>query len=113
MVSFSGLPHFTADDVLRSFGSPEEPPQVSSSMCKAVLPTGITVTVRKIELEGKKRGLVLKVLTQMGNARHVNLLRLLGFCYNNHLVYVLYDNNNLHTGTLAEKMRYKEERLGY
>ncbi|CDY27242.1 BnaA09g35600D [Brassica napus] len=108
MVSFSGLPHFTADDVLRSFGSPEEPPQVSSSMCKAVLPTGITVTVRKIELQGKKRGVVLKVLTQMGNARHVNLVRLLGFCYNNHLVYVLYDNNNLHTRTLAEKMRTKK-----
>ncbi|KAG2328847.1 hypothetical protein Bca4012_021527 [Brassica carinata] len=108
MVSFSGLPHFTADDVLRSFEPSEEPPQVSSSVCKAVLPTGITVTVRKIELQGKKRGVVLNVLTQMGNARHVNLVRLLGFCYNNHLVYVLYDNN-LHTGTtLAEKMRTKK-----
>ncbi|KAJ0246864.1 Leucine-rich repeat-containing protein [Hirschfeldia incana] len=108
MVSFSGLPHFTADDVLRSFEPSEEPPQVSSSVCKAVLPTGITVTVRKIELQGKNRGVVLKVLTQMGNARHVNLVRLLGFCYNNHLVYVLYDNNNLHTGTLAEKMSKKK-----
>ncbi|CAH8360489.1 unnamed protein product [Eruca vesicaria subsp. sativa] len=105
MVSFSGLPHFTADDVLRSFS--EEPPQVSSSVCKAVLPTGITVTVRRIELQGKKKGVMLKVLTQMGNARHVNLVRLLGFCYNNHLVYVLYDNN-LHTGTLAEKMKTKK-----
>lgn len=109
MVSFSGLPHFTADDVLRSFEPSEEPPQVSSSVCKAVLPTGITVAVRKIELRGKKRGVVLKVLTQMGNARHVNLVRLLGFCYNSHLVYVLYDsNNNLHTGTLAEKIRTKK-----
>ncbi|CAH2063993.1 unnamed protein product [Thlaspi arvense] len=110
MVSFAGLPHFTADDVLRSFGSPEPTegaPQVSDSVCKTVLPTGITVIVRKIELQGKKKGVMLKVLTQMGNARHVNLVRLLGFCYNNHLVYVLYDNN-LHTGTLAEKMRTKK-----
>ncbi|KAF8102026.1 hypothetical protein N665_0201s0317 [Sinapis alba] len=107
MVSFSGLPHFTADDVLRSFEPSEEPPQVSSSVCKAVLPTGITVIVRKIELQGKKKGVMLKTLTQMGNARHVNLVRLLGFCYNNHLVYVLYDNN-LHTGTLADKIRIKK-----
>ncbi|CAN8279553.1 unnamed protein product [Cochlearia groenlandica] len=110
MVSFAGLPHFTADDVLRSFGSPEptEPVhRVSASVCKAVLPTGITVIVTKIELVGKKKGDMLKVLTQMGNARHANLVRLLGFCYNNHLVYVLYDSNNLHTGTLAEKLRTK------
>ncbi|CAA7025619.1 unnamed protein product [Microthlaspi erraticum] len=104
MVSFAGLPHFTADDVLRSFDS-QEP---TASPCKTVLPTGITVIVRKIELQGKKKSVVLKVLTQMGNARHVNLVRLLGFCYNNHLAYVLYDNN-LHTGTtLAEKMKTKK-----
>ncbi|ESQ44471.1 hypothetical protein EUTSA_v10005775mg [Eutrema salsugineum] len=111
MVSFAGLPHFTADDVLRSFGSPEPTeetvPEISASVCKTVLPTGITVIVRKVQLQGKNKGVMLKVLTQMGNARHVNLVRLLGFCYNNHLVYVLYDNN-LHTGTLAEKMRTKK-----
>ncbi|CAH8279254.1 unnamed protein product [Arabidopsis lyrata] len=108
MVSFAGLPHFTADDVLRSFGSPEPSEAVPASVSKAVLPTGITVIVRKIELQDKKKSVVLNFLTQMGNARHVNLVRLLGFCYNNHLVYVLYDNN-LHTGTLAEKMRTKKK----
>ncbi|CAL9243098.1 unnamed protein product [Arabidopsis halleri] len=108
MVSFTGLPHFTADDVLRNFGSPEPSEAVPASVSKAVLPTGITVIVRKIELQDKKKSVVLNVLTQMGNARHVNLVRLLGFCYNNHLVYVLYDNN-LHTGTLAEKMRTKKK----
>ncbi|XP_010442616.1 PREDICTED: leucine-rich repeat receptor-like protein kinase TDR isoform X1 [Camelina sativa] len=108
MVSFAGLPQFTADDVLRSFGSPEPTEAVPASVSKAVLPTGITVIVRKIELLDKKKSVVLNVLTQMGNARHVNLVRLLGFCYNNHLVYVLYDNN-LHTETLAEKMRTKKK----
>ncbi|VYS69994.1 unnamed protein product [Arabidopsis thaliana] len=109
MVSFAGLPHFTADDVLRSFGSPEPSEAVPASVSKAVLPTGITVIVRKIELHDKKKSVVLNVLTQIGNARHVNLVRLLGFCYNNHLVYVLYDNN-LHTGTtLAKKMKTKKK----
>ncbi|KAL1207422.1 Leucine-rich repeat receptor-like protein kinase TDR [Cardamine amara subsp. amara] len=101
MLSFLGLAHFTADDVLRSFGSPE-------AASKAVLPTGITVIVRKIELQGKNKDVLLHVLTQMGNARHVNLVRLLGLCYNNHLVYVLYDNN-MQTATLAEKMRTKKK----
>lgn len=50
MVYYVGLPHFTADDVLWSIGSPAEPsqevPQVSAPVCKTVLPIGITVIVR-------------------------------------------------------------------
>ncbi|KAG5243776.1 leucine-rich repeat receptor protein kinase TDR [Salix suchowensis] len=54
MVSFSGLPRFTANDVLRSFSSTEsmeEVPAESSSVCKAVLPTGITVTPRNYDYQ--------------------------------------------------------------
>jgi hypothetical protein len=51
MVSLGNLPEFTANDVLRSFNSTEVTdvvPTLSNSVCKAVLPTGITVSLKKI-----------------------------------------------------------------
>ncbi|KAF8407207.1 hypothetical protein HHK36_006334 [Tetracentron sinense] len=108
MVPFIGLPQFTANDILRSFSyteSMETMPSLSASVCKAVLPTGITVSVKKIEWETKGRRAISEFITQMGNARHKNLIRLLGFCCNKHVCYLLYDN--LPNGNLAEKMRMK------
>ncbi|XVE71086.1 hypothetical protein DITRI_Ditri10aG0122000 [Diplodiscus trichospermus] len=110
MVSFIGLPQFTANDVLRSFNftdSMEELPPLSAAVCKAVLPTGITVLVKKIEWESKKMKVASEFISQMGNARHRNLIRLLGFCYNKHLAYLLYDY--LPNGSLAEKMRIQRD----
>lgn len=110
MVSFHGLPRFTANDVLRSFSSTEFTETVqapSASVCKAVLPTGITVLVRKIEWEANRMSVMSEFITRMGNARHKNLIRLLGFCYNKHLAYLLYDY--LPNGNLAEKMRMKRD----
>ncbi|KAG6625704.1 leucine-rich repeat receptor-like protein kinase TDR [Carya illinoinensis] len=110
IVSFPGLPRFTANDVLRSFSSTESKETVqapSASACKAVLPTGITVLVRKIEWEAKRMREMSELITRMGNARHKNLIRLLGFCYNKHLAYVLYDY--LPNGNLAEKIRMKRD----
>lgn len=108
MVSFQGLPRFTANDVLRSFSSTESTETLqapSASVCKAVLPTGITVLVRKIEWEARRMGVMSEFITRIGNARHKNLIRLLGFCYNKHLAYLLYDY--LPNGNLAEKIRMK------
>ncbi|KAB2027721.1 hypothetical protein ES319_D05G051300v1 [Gossypium barbadense] len=105
MESFIGLPQFTANDVLRSFSSAdsmEELPPLSAAVCKAVLPTGITVLVKKIEWEPKRMKVAIEFITQMGNARHRNLIRLLGFCYNNHMAYMLYDY--LPNGNLADKV---------
>ncbi|KAK5830166.1 Leucine-rich repeat receptor-like protein kinase TDR [Gossypium arboreum] len=105
MESFIGLPQFTANDVLRSFSSAdsmEELPPLYAAVCKAVLPTGITVLVKKIEWEPKRMKVAIEFITQMGNARHRNLIRLLGFCYNNHMAYMLYDY--LPNGNLAEKV---------
>lgn len=110
MVSFAGLPRFTANDVLRSFSSTESAeavPPLSASVCKAVLPTGITVLVKKIEWEVKRMRVVSEFIIQMGNVRHKNLIRLLGFCYNKHLAYLLYDY--LPNGNLAEKIRMKRD----
>ncbi|KAJ9163002.1 hypothetical protein P3X46_022725 [Hevea brasiliensis] len=110
MVSFSGLPQFTANDVLRSFSSTESmdaAPPLSASVCKAVLPTGITVSVKKIEFEAKRMKIVTEFVTRMGNARHKNLNRLLGFCYNKQLAYLLYDY--LPNGNLAEKINVKRD----
>ncbi|WCJ29842.1 Leucine-rich repeat transmembrane protein kinase family protein [Euphorbia peplus] len=107
MVSFSGLPRFTANDVLRSFSSTEAVPHLSASVCKAVLPTGITVSVKKIEFEAKRRKIVTEFVTQMGSARHKNLIRLLGFCCNKQLAYLLYDY--LPNGNLAEKIHVKRD----
>ncbi|KDP38629.1 hypothetical protein JCGZ_03982 [Jatropha curcas] len=110
MVSFSGLPRFTANDVLRSFSSTdtmERMPPLSASVCKAVLPTGITVSVKKIEFEAKRMKTVTEFITRMGNARHRNLIRLLGFCYNKQLAYLLYDY--LPNGNLAEKINVKRD----
>ncbi|XP_039071526.1 leucine-rich repeat receptor-like protein kinase TDR isoform X2 [Hibiscus syriacus] len=106
MDSFIGLPQFKANDVLRSFDSSEsmdELPPLSAAVCKAVLPTGITVLVKKIEWEPKRIKAASEFITQMGNARHRNLIRLLGFCYNKHMAYMLYDY--LPNGNLAEKVR--------
>ncbi|XWS26292.1 hypothetical protein CRYUN_Cryun26dG0019400 [Craigia yunnanensis] len=69
MDSFIGLPRFTANDVLRSFNSTdsmEELPQLSAAVCKAELPTGITVLVKKIEWEPKRMKIVSEFITQMG-----------------------------------------------
>ncbi|OMO61843.1 hypothetical protein CCACVL1_23208, partial [Corchorus capsularis] len=110
MESFIGLPQFTANDVLRSFNSTdsmEEVPPLSAAVCKAVLPTGITVMVKKIEWEPKRMKAASEFITQMGSARHKNLIRLLGFCYNKHLAYLLYDY--LPNGNLAEKVRMRRD----
>ncbi|EEF38874.1 leucine-rich repeat receptor-like protein kinase TDR [Ricinus communis] len=110
MVSFNGLPRFTANDVLRSFSfteSMEAAPPLSASVCKAVLPTGITVSVKKIEFEAKRMMMVTEFVMRMGNARHKNLIRLLGLCYNKQLAYLLYDY--LPNGNLAEKINVKRD----
>ncbi|KAG7945493.1 hypothetical protein I3843_15G154700 [Carya illinoinensis] len=110
IVSFLGLPQFTVNDVLRSISSAESRETVqtqSDSACKAVLPTGIIVLVRKIEWGAKRIRLMSELITRMGNARHKNLIRLLGFCYNKHLAYILYDC--LPNGNLAEKIRMKRD----
>ncbi|TKY73075.1 Leucine-rich repeat receptor protein kinase TDR [Spatholobus suberectus] len=107
MVSFAGLPQFTANDVLTSLSAtkPTEVPSPSPAVTKVVLPTGITVLVKKIEWEARSMKVVSEFITRLGNARHKNLIRLLGFCHNQHLVYLLYDY--LPNGNLAEKIEMK------
>ncbi|XP_020207733.1 leucine-rich repeat receptor-like protein kinase TDR [Cajanus cajan] len=107
MVSFAGLPQFTANDVLTSLSAtkPAEVPSPSPEVTKTVLPTGITVLVKKIEWEVRNVKVVSEFITRLGNARHKNLIRLLGFCHNQHLVYLLYDH--LPNGNLAEKIEMK------
>ncbi|XP_068648691.1 leucine-rich repeat receptor-like protein kinase TDR [Aristolochia californica] len=108
LVPFSGLPLFKAKDILRSLSyckSTETEAPSSKLLCKTVLPTGITVAVRKIEWEEKQREVILEYINQIGNARHRNLIRLLGFCGNNCGGYLLYDY--LPNGNLTEKMRVK------
>lgn len=111
MVSFSGFPRFTANDVLRSFNSIEETtdmvPPLAGSDCKAVLPTGITVLVKKIEWRPERMNAMLDFISRMGNARHKNLTRLLGFCYNKRMAYLLWDN--LPNGNLSERIRTKRD----
>ncbi|KAG4949798.1 hypothetical protein JHK84_043230 [Glycine max] len=106
MVSFAGLPQFTANDILTSLSATTKPTDIQSpSVTKTVLPTGITVLVKKIELEARSIKVVSEFIMRLGNARHKNLIRLLGFCHNQHLVYLLYDY--LPNGNLAEKMEMK------
>lgn len=110
MISYRGLPQFTANDILKSFNSTETMeimPALSGSICKAVLPTGITVLVKKFEWETKRSQLVLEFINRIGNARHKNLTRLLGCCYNNNLAYLLYEY--LPNGNLTEKMGMKRD----
>ncbi|KAK6783530.1 hypothetical protein RDI58_016984 [Solanum bulbocastanum] len=111
MVSFSGFPRFTANDVLRSFNSIEEAtdmvPPLAGSDCKAVLPTGITVLVKKIEWRPERMNAMMDLISRMGNARHKNLTRLLGFCYNKCMAYLLCEY--LPNGNLAERIRTKRD----
>ncbi|GKU87157.1 hypothetical protein SLEP1_g1601 [Rubroshorea leprosula] len=101
MVSFTGLPQFTANDVLRSFDS-NEAPWPPPPPASAVLPTGITVLVKKIEWDPKKMKIVSEFITRLGDARHGNLIRVLGFCHNSHTAYIFYDY--LPNGNLGEKI---------
>ena len=107
MVSFVGLPQFTANDVLTSFSATKttEVPSPSPLVSKAVLPTGITVLVKKIEWEQRSMKVMSEFIMRLGIARHKNLIRLLGFCHNQQLVYLLYDY--LPNGNLAEKIGRK------
>lgn len=113
IVTFSGLPEFTANDVLRSLNSTETtevevvPKLTNKSVCKAVLPTGITVSVKKIEWEPKQMTIMLEFIKRIGNIRHKNLIRLLGCCYNRNQAYLLYDY--LPNGNLAEKIQTKRD----
>ncbi|GER33665.1 leucine-rich receptor-like protein kinase family protein [Striga asiatica] len=104
MISFNGLPDFTAKDVLRSFNYAETllPELMPDSISKVVLPTGITVSAKKVEWEPKEMKAVLRNMTRIGNVRHENLTRLLGVCYNNRLAYLLYDY--MPNGNLEEKI---------
>ncbi|GLT55440.1 hypothetical protein SLA2020_285600 [Shorea laevis] len=106
MVSFNGLPQFTANDVLRSFNSneaPWPPPPPAST----VLPTGITVLVKKIEWDPNKVKIVSEFITRLGNTRHGNLIRVLGFCHNGHIAYIFYDY--LPNGNLGEKISVQRD----
>ncbi|KAK4431826.1 LRR receptor kinase SERK2 [Sesamum alatum] len=110
MIAFNGLPQFTAKDVLRSFNyveALETLPALPDSISKVVLPTGITVSAKKIEWEPKEMKDMLQILTRIGNARHKNLTRLLGVCYNNHVAYLLYDY--LPNSNLAEKISMRRD----
>lgn len=107
IISFTGLPDLTANDVLKSFRSPEfmetiQYPSVSSPICKVTLPTRKSVSVKKIEWDPQRMEVMQQFIIQMGNARHKNLTALLGYCYNKDLVYLLYDY--LPNGSLAEKI---------
>ncbi|KAI3670824.1 hypothetical protein L1987_87466 [Smallanthus sonchifolius] len=109
MVSFGGLPELTAADVLNSFNTikPVETLYSSNPACKAVLLTGVTIVVRKIEWGTKSSNLLLDFITRIGNLRHKILIRLLGFCYNENLGYLLFEY--LPNGNLDEKIGIKRD----
>ncbi|KAK1437405.1 hypothetical protein QVD17_03196 [Tagetes erecta] len=109
MVSFGGLPELTAADVLKSFNSIDsvETLYSSNSVCKAVLLNGMTVIVRKIEWGTKSSNLLIDFITHIGDLRHKNLIRSLGFCYNKNLGYLLYEY--LPNGNLDEKIGIKSD----
>ncbi|KAL9233937.1 hypothetical protein vseg_008869 [Gypsophila vaccaria] len=107
MISFNGLPNLTANDVLKSFNSTEFIETMpyalpSSPVCKVTLPTGITVLVKKIELMPEKIEVMEEFIVRLGNTRHNNLTRLLGYCYNKDLLYLLYDY--VPNGSFSEKI---------
>ncbi|KAJ0752136.1 putative protein kinase RLK-Pelle-LRR-XI-1 family [Helianthus annuus] len=109
MVSFGGLPDVTAYDVLKSFRfvEPVETSYSSNPVCKAVLLTGMTIVVRKIEWGTKGSNVLLDFINRMGSLRHKNLVRLLGFCYNKNLGYLLFEY--LPNGNLDEKIGVKRD----
>ncbi|KAD4180140.1 hypothetical protein R6Q59_023569 [Mikania micrantha] len=109
LVSFGGLPKLTAADVLKSFNSIDsvETLYPSNSVSKAVLLSGVTIIVRKIEWGTKSSNLLIDFINRIGNLRHKNLIRLLGFCYNKNLGYLLYEY--LPNGNLDDKIGVKRD----
>ncbi|KAI4377299.1 hypothetical protein MLD38_014954 [Melastoma candidum] len=99
MVCFDGLPQFKANAISKSLSQAE-----SNDSCKPIiLPTGNTVLVKRIDWDTKRMGELLQFVTGMGNARHENLVRLLGFCYDKDVAYLIYDH--LPNGDLGEHIR--------
>ncbi|XP_047333162.1 leucine-rich repeat receptor-like protein kinase TDR [Impatiens glandulifera] len=96
MVSFNGIPQLTPNEILKSFNS--------AVSCKAVLPTGITVLVKRMMIKWDAKE-TMEFITRLGNARHKNLTSLLGVCYNENTAYILYDYSP--DGNLAEKLSMK------
>lgn len=107
MISFDGLPQFTPNDILRSFEVSEPTPTPLSPVSKAVLPTGITVSVKKLEWAPRRMVILSGFINRMGDARHPNLTRLLGFCHNREVAYLLYDY--LPNGNLVERIGAKQD----
>ncbi|CAH9136083.1 unnamed protein product [Cuscuta epithymum] len=100
-VSFNELHQFKLNDILRSFDSTDP-----GSVRKVVLPTGITVSVKRVKWAPSKA--TSEFINQLGNARHKNLTRLLGFCHNKDLAYLVYDY--LPNGNLSEIVNGGEKR---
>lgn len=107
MVWFSGLPHFTADDLVRSLCLTEATPTLSAQLHKVVLPTGLPVMAKQIDWEPRNAKIMMEYIGQMGYARHRNLTRLLGYCYNGHSCFLIYEY--VAGGSLAEKIVVKRD----
>ncbi|RAL44164.1 hypothetical protein DM860_016410 [Cuscuta australis] len=102
-VSFDGLHRFRSKDILGSLtDSPPPPGTAPGSVCKAVLPTGITVSVKSIRWGRGRTAIASEFINQLGNARQKNLARLLGFMYRKDVAYLIYDY--LPNGNLSEKI---------
>lgn len=108
MTAFGRL-SFTVEDVLKSMKSTNiigNGPL--STVYKAEMPGGDTIAVKKLHLNQKLNQNALEELDAMGNLRHRNILRLLGFCYNNeNSLIFLYEF--MPNGSLADEYHNRKE----
>ncbi|KAI3831786.1 hypothetical protein MKW92_048290 [Papaver armeniacum] len=91
MISFTGLPEFTAKDILRSINST----YVNDFSTETVQPPSLSLSslniCKVIEWDSKRRRVISEFINSLGNVRHKNLVRLLGFCSNKSCGYLLFD----------------------
>lgn len=108
MTAFGRL-SFTVEDVLKSMKSTNiigNGPL--STVYKAEMPGGDAIAVKKLQLNQKLNQNTLEELDALGNVRHRNILRLLGFCYNNeNSLIFLYEF--MPNGSLAGEYHNKKE----
>eukprot|EP01018_Ginkgo_biloba_P039674 Gb_38888 [translate_table: standard] len=106
MVSFSRL-GFTVEDVLKSL----KPGNIiGGSVYKAYVPGGDIVAVKKLQLNvSRMKQSVSEEMASIVNVQHMNVLRLLGFCYNSENALLLLLSEYMPNGNLAHNLHVKRE----
>ncbi|KAH9296786.1 hypothetical protein KI387_028468, partial [Taxus chinensis] len=125
MTSFGRL-SFTVEDVLKAtkssnvienssfLSSGVSQSEPLSTVYKAQMPGGDVIAVKKLQLlNSKLKETTMEEIDVLGNVRHKNILKLLGFCYSDESTYLLLVYEFMPNGSLANLINKKRDNIGW